>query len=278
MLPSEEDETVSPIPVKPCLDLGITSYYTTPLSLEDLSNALLPALESKKEQKKSAFAMAPFEISYSPHCADSYRRLPSLYHSQYIFQMRGIQQSLRRFIAGNAIFTLLILTAVVGGAGFAIGKHRFKSPGPLQDDKVVNIPARLGIMDIGELLRTEGIIDEHPAIFVGGGVLALRARTDLKSGEYLFPKHSSVRDVVETMVEGKVVQHLVTLPEGLTSERSCGSQPAHESLFNRRLWSLPPAVCACLFNRASTAGRAASRSLAQPSAGRPRCPRRHGSP
>ena len=34
-----------------------------------------------------------------------------------------------------------------------------------------------------------------------------------------------------------------------TKPRSCGSQPAHESLFNRRLWSLPPAVCACLFNR-----------------------------
>ena len=50
------------------------------------------------------------------------------------------------------------------------------------------------------------MIDEHPAIFLGG-VLALKARAELKSGEYLFPKHASVRDVVETMVEGKVVQH-----------------------------------------------------------------------
>lgn len=49
-LPSEEDETLSPIPVKSCLDLGITSYYTTPLSLEDLSSALLPALESHQLQ------------------------------------------------------------------------------------------------------------------------------------------------------------------------------------------------------------------------------------
>ena len=28
-----------------------------------------------------------------------------------------------------------------------------------------------------------------------------------------------MRDVVETMVEGKVVQHLITIPEGLTSEQ-----------------------------------------------------------
>lgn len=52
-----------------------------------------------------------------------------------------------------------------------------------------------------------------------GGILALKARTELKSGEYLFPKRASVRDVVETMVEGKVVQHLITIPEGLTSEQ-----------------------------------------------------------
>jgi UPF0755 protein len=62
------------------------------------------------------------------------------------------------------------------------------------------------------------VIDEHPMIFMGG-VIALKARTELKSGEYVFGRHASVRDVVETMMEGKVVQHAVTLPEGLTSEQ-----------------------------------------------------------
>ena len=45
-----------------------------------------------------------------------------------------------------------------------------------------------------------------------------RAR-ELKAGEYLFTKRASVRDVVETIVEGKVVQHQLTIPEGLTSEQ-----------------------------------------------------------
>jgi UPF0755 protein len=121
-------------------------------------------------------------------------------------------------IVGNAIFTLLILGAVAGGAAFAVGKQRFESPGPLAEDKMVNIPPRLAKGDMYELLWSEGIIDEHQAIFLGG-VVALRAWTELKSGEYLFPKHASVRDVVETMVDGKVVQHQVTLPEGLTSEQ-----------------------------------------------------------
>lgn len=49
-LPSEQDEVLSPVPVKTCLDLGITSYFTTPINLADLSSALLPALESHQLQ------------------------------------------------------------------------------------------------------------------------------------------------------------------------------------------------------------------------------------
>jgi UPF0755 protein len=62
-------------------------------------------------------------------------------------------------------------------------------------------------------------MNENNAIFIGS-VLALKARTELKFGEYLFAKHASVRDVLETMVEGKVVQHPITVPEGLTSEQT----------------------------------------------------------
>ena len=88
----------------------------------------------------------------------------------------------------------------------------------MQADKIVNIPPRAGLVEIADLLQREGVIDEHRLVFIGG-VFALKARSELKSGEYLFPKRASVRDVVETMVEGKVVQHLITIPEGLTSEQ-----------------------------------------------------------
>jgi UPF0755 protein len=55
-------------------------------------------------------------------------------------------------------------------------------------------------------------------VFVGG-VLALKAREDLKAGEYQFKAHASLRDVVATIVEGRVVPHQLTVPEGLTSEQ-----------------------------------------------------------
>jgi len=121
-------------------------------------------------------------------------------------------------VVGNAIFTLLILIAIAGGIAFAVGKTRFEAPGPLEREKSVNIPSRLGVLDIADLLRREGVIDEHPMIFFGG-VLWLQAHADLKSGEYVFRRHSSVREVVETIMEGKVIQHAITLPEGWTSEQ-----------------------------------------------------------
>jgi UPF0755 protein len=47
----------------------------------------------------------------------------------------------------------------------------------------------------------------------------LKAREDLKAGEYQFGAHASLRDVVATIVEGKVIPHQISLPEGLTSEQ-----------------------------------------------------------
>ena len=118
-------------------------------------------------------------------------------------------------IVGNAIFTVLIVVAVAVGGALYVGKQRFEAPGPLSEDKVVNIPRGLGIRDISDLLVREGVIDQ-PWVFIGG-VLVLKARGDLKHGEYQFTKGASLADVVNTIVENKVVQHALTIPEGLTS-------------------------------------------------------------
>ncbi len=120
-------------------------------------------------------------------------------------------------IAGNAIFTVLVLISVVVGGTLYVGRQRFETPGPLAADKVVNIPRGLGIRDIADLLQREGVIDQ-PWVFIGG-VMVLKARGDLKHGEYQFTKGASLADVVATIIENKVVQHSLTIPEGLTSEQ-----------------------------------------------------------
>jgi UPF0755 protein len=97
-------------------------------------------------------------------------------------------------VAGNAVFTILILFAIVAGGILLIGKQRFDARGPLAEDKVVNIPRGLGLRDISELLLREGVIDQ-PWVFVGG-VFVLKARDELKFGEYQFTKQASLHDVM----------------------------------------------------------------------------------
>ena len=120
-------------------------------------------------------------------------------------------------VVGNAIFMFLLLASLAIGGGLYVGKSRFEAPGPLPDDKIVNIPRGLGTREIAELLKREGVIDQ-PWIFIGG-VFVLKAKDGLKFGEYQFTKQASLNDVLETITEGKVVQHTLTVAEGLTSEQ-----------------------------------------------------------
>jgi UPF0755 protein len=121
-------------------------------------------------------------------------------------------------VVGNAIITILLLAMIGGGGLYVYGKQKIEAPGPLEQDKVVNIPQRSGISDIADILQREGVIDNNRWAFIGS-VFALKARSDLKPGEYLFAKNASLREVIGTIVEGKVVQHAITIPEGLTSEQ-----------------------------------------------------------
>jgi UPF0755 protein len=121
-------------------------------------------------------------------------------------------------VVGNAIITILILLMIGAGVSYYYGKQILESAGPLKEDRIVNIPARAGKRDISDVLQKEGVINVNPWIFIGS-VYALKASSDLKPGEYLFQKNASLRDVIGTIVEGKVVQHALTIPEGLTSEQ-----------------------------------------------------------
>src|SRR5262249_36674752 len=71
-------------------------------------------------------------------------------------------------IAGNAIFTFVLIVALAGALAYVIGKQRIESAGPLENDKVVNIPRGLGVKEIGDLLQREGVIDQPGLVFFGG--------------------------------------------------------------------------------------------------------------
>src|SRR5882762_1297333 len=121
-------------------------------------------------------------------------------------------------VFGNAVITIILILMLGVGGVYVYGKKMLESPGPLVEDKTVNIPPRSKTREIAETLQREGVIDVNPWLFMGAA-LALKASSELKPGEYAFQKSASLRDVIGIIVEGKVVQHAITIPEGLTSEQ-----------------------------------------------------------
>ena len=103
-------------------------------------------------------------------------------------------------VAGNAIFTVVLLLMLGAGGGYFYAKQALEAPGPLAEDRIVNIPRTAGTGDIADILQREGVIDVNRWAFLGS-VVAMKARSELKAGEYQFQKRASLRDVIDTMVD-----------------------------------------------------------------------------
>jgi UPF0755 protein len=115
----------------------------------------------------------------------------------------------------NNIMTLLF----VGVIGLALliyyVRVQFDQPGPLAYATVVAIPKGEGVRPIASRLEREGIISDQ-RIFVAM-VMYFGAQSKLKAGEYAITKHASMRNVIDTLVDGKALLNSVSIPEGLTS-------------------------------------------------------------
>src|ERR1700716_181446 len=59
-------------------------------------------------------------------------------------------------VVGNAVITIILVLMIGVGGAYIYGRQKIEAPGPLQEDKVVNIPARAGMKDIAALLHSEG--------------------------------------------------------------------------------------------------------------------------
>ncbi|MBS0233550.1 MAG: endolytic transglycosylase MltG [Proteobacteria bacterium] len=124
-------------------------------------------------------------------------------------------------VISSVLTVSLILMLLVGGTAFVIF-NQFESPGPLPAERTVVIPKGEGRIAIAERLEREGVITNRWT-FVGGyllqGFLGGHKTGELKAGEYEIKEHASMRDVIDTLSEGKSILYKATLPEGLTSEQ-----------------------------------------------------------
>ena len=71
-------------------------------------------------------------------------------------------------VVGNAIITILLFLMIGAGGVYYYGKQVLETPGPLAEEKIVNIPSRAGKRDIADVLNKEGVTDVNPWVFIGG--------------------------------------------------------------------------------------------------------------
>src|ERR1700686_801028 len=89
-------------------------------------------------------------------------------------------------------------------------------PAPRGNETVVLIPPHIRTHDIAGILEQRGVL-RHALVFE----LDARVRNPsgkLKAGEYAIPSRASMRAIAGILVEGKSIQHKLTVAEGLTSD------------------------------------------------------------
>ena len=117
----------------------------------------------------------------------------------------------------SAFLSFVLIGACVGLVGFGALLVEQRRPGPLAQDKVVLLSREDDGGPIADQLERAGVI-ESATLFTAMSWMD-GTHGALKRGEYLFKANVSLRDVEAQLVAHKVVQHKLTIPEGLTSDQ-----------------------------------------------------------
>jgi UPF0755 protein len=127
-----------------------------------------------------------------------------------------------RFINATLTFAFLVL-ALVGFLALTL-RASFDAPGPLAHATVVAIPKGESIYDIAGRLEKDGVIADRRLFMaqyfasrIYGGLSGERA--SIKAGDYEIKRNATLRQVLDTLVEGRAILLKVTIPEGLTSQQ-----------------------------------------------------------
>lgn len=116
-------------------------------------------------------------------------------------------------IPGRLILVLWILVIVLSMTKMAV-QESYDGPGALTVTKNVYVPPG-GMAAVAKRLDQAGVI-HHPLIFEIAAWLT-RRQGPVRSGEFRFVAHGSLRRILHTLRFGKVVQHKATIPEGMTA-------------------------------------------------------------
>lgn len=119
----------------------------------------------------------------------------------------------RRALIWIAVFVVLLAAVCI--AGWLYLDSSFDSANGGGARKTVALAPGSGVWGIAEALYAAGVVDD-PNVFAVG-VWQSGQSAALKAGEYEFPPGVTPRQAMEIVIAGKILEHRVTVPEGLTS-------------------------------------------------------------
>ncbi|MGQ4272781.1 endolytic transglycosylase MltG [Terrihabitans sp. B22-R8] len=132
---------------------------------------------------------------------------------------------------------MLTLVLLIAAAGIHYGIKTFDEPGPLAADTSVVIPKGSGVRDVAERLVQAGAIESQNVFMAGVQLSGNRGK--MQAGEYEFPRQASMRQIMAMIATGQVVEHTITIPEGLTSLQIV-ERLQQEDLLTGAIRNVPP--------------------------------------
>jgi len=171
----------------------------------------------------------------SPSEALEPRRGPTRYRAPRERETPRLFGGIMRFLSGLLTLCFMALTAFFGLVVYL--NHNVEQPGPLANAIIFVVPRGEGVNEIANRLEKEGVISSALTFkmqHAGERIFATFSKStkpvEIKAGEYEFKKEASIRNVLDTMAEGKSVLYKITIPEGLTSQQIVNRLLADQSL------------------------------------------------
>lgn len=132
-----------------------------------------------------------------------------------------------RHVAANALSLLIVVLALAFGV-VTWGQRQFRGPGPAEAPVQIQVARGEGLASVSAKLAEAGAIS-HPAIFRIGARYA-RLDAGVKYGDYEFPAHASMAEILRQLNEGGNVLRQIVVPEGWTSWQVVEALKARDDL------------------------------------------------
>lgn len=138
----------------------------------------------------------------------------------------------------NFIFTLFVLSLIGLGAAMYVGKLRFEEAGPLASTSTYMVRPGATLTQIASGLERQNMVSNARIFELGAR--AYGNQDAFKAGEYEIRAGASMRDIMDTMVEGVAILHPLTIVEGTTVYQAFQQIAASDLLSGDMPSDMPP--------------------------------------